>query len=208
MRALRHKTAGLAILSLLLLVPVASASQSRRDKSVWNYDGGVFFATDGSLPNGVCFRVSGNIDAPDFFLNLKRINDDKGTIFRRGTETVTHFPDELFLSFEIHDLLCAPGLKETGAHAYLTPEMIGTLRVSFYWKRGVDLRSAKNITELHAAVEPIVPYAANLTSQLPKRFEWSYQLAVPSKDVPLTDSLVMVFRTEDGRIAARVAARL
>ncbi|PYT44175.1 MAG: hypothetical protein DMG47_12005 [Acidobacteria bacterium] len=86
--------------------------------------------------------------------------------------------------------------------------MIGTLRVSFYWKRGVDLRAAKNITELHAAVEAVVPYAANLASQLPKRFEWSYQLAVPSKDVPLTDSLVMVFRTTDGRIAARVAARL
>ena len=71
-----------------------------------------------------------------------------------------------------------------------------------------DLRPAKNITELHAAVEPVVPYAANLASTLPKRFEWSYQLAVPSKDVPLTDSLVMVFRTTDGRIAARVAARL
>ncbi len=36
---------------------------------------------------------------------------------------------------------------------------------------------------------------------------------VPSKGVPLTDSLVLVFRTADGRtadgrIAARVAARL
>ena len=208
MHSPRHKTAGLAILSLLLLAPVSSASQSPRDKNVWNYDGGVFFATDGSLPNGVCFRVSGNIDAPAFFLNLKRINDEKGTIFRRGPEPVTHFPDELFLSFEIHDLSCAPGLRGAEARTYLTPEMIGTLRVSFYWKRGVDLRAAKNITELHAAVEPVVPYAANLTSQLPKRFEWSYQLAVPSKDVPLTDSLVMVFRTADGRIAARVAARL
>jgi hypothetical protein len=208
MRAQRHKTAGLAILSFLLLASNASASQSRRDKNVWNYDGGVFFATDGSLPNGVCFRVSGNLDAPDFFLNLKRINDEKGTIFRRGTETVTHFPDELFLSFDIHDQPCTPGLQETASRRYLTPEMIGTLGVSFYWKRGVDLRPAKNITELHAAIEPIVPYAANLASQLPKRFEWSYQLAVPSKGVPLTDSLVLVFRTEGGRIAARVAARL
>src|SRR5437773_10502581 len=95
MRTLQYQTAGLAILLLLLLSPGASASQSRRDKNIWNYDGGVFFATDGSLPNGVCFRVSGNIDAPVFFLNLKRINDEKGTIFRRGTETVTHFPDEL-----------------------------------------------------------------------------------------------------------------
>ena len=208
MCALQYKTAGLAILSLLLLAPSVFASRTRSEKNVWNYDGGVFFATDGSLPNGVCFRVSGNLNAPDFFLNLKRINDDKGTIFRRGTETVTHFPDELFLSLDIHDLSCSPGLRETESRAYLTPEMIGTLRVSFYWKRGVDLRPAKNVTELHAAVQPVVPYATSLASTLPKRFEWSYQLAVPSKDVPLTDSLVLVVRTADGRIAARVAARL
>jgi hypothetical protein len=208
MRSPRHKTAGMAILFLLLLAPGASASQSRREKNVWNYDSGVFFATDGSLPNGVCFRVSGNLDAPDFFLNLKRINDEKGTAFRRGAETVTHFPDELFLSLDIRDQPCTPGLREAEARMYLTPEMISTLQVSFYWKRGVDLRPATNVTELHAAVAPVVPYAVKLATELPKRFEWSYQLAVPSKDVPLTDSLVLVFRTADGRIAARVAARL
>ena len=148
------------------------------------------------------------MDAPDFFVNLKRINDEKGTIFRRGTETVTDFPDELFLSFDIHDQACAPGLRETESRTYLTREMISTLRLSFYWKRGVDLRPVKNITELRASVEPIAPYAVNLASELPKRLAWSYQLAVPSKGIPLTDSLVLVFRTADGRIAARVAARL
>ncbi len=55
----------------------------------------------------------------------------------------------------------------------------------------------KNVTELRSTVEPIVPYATNLASELPKRFEWSYQLMVPSKGVPLTDSLVLVFRTAD-----------
>jgi hypothetical protein len=72
----------------------------------------------------------------------------------------------------------------------------------------VDLRPVKNITEVRSSVKPVAPYAANLASELPKRYAWSYQLAVPSKDVPLTDSLVLVFRTPDGRIAARVAARL
>ncbi len=213
MRTLRYKAAGLAILFLLLLATSAFARRTRRDKNVWNYDGGVFFATDGSLPNGVCFRVSGSVDAPDFFVNLKRINDDKGTVFRRGTETVTDFPDELLLSFDIHDQPCTPGLRETETRAYLTQEMMSALRLSFYWKRGVDLRPVKNITELRSSVSPVVPYAVNLASELPKRLEWSYQLAVPSKGVPLTDSLVLVFRTADGRtaegrIAARVAARL
>jgi hypothetical protein len=201
-------SAGVTLLIFLFYAPAASFSQGKPGKDVWNYDGGIFFATDGSLPNGVCFRVSGSVDAPEFFVNLKRINDEQGTVFRRGTETVTQFPGELLLSFDIHDEPCASGLREIEARTYLTREMMGTLRLSFYWKRGVDLRPVKNITELRSTVEPIVPYAASLASELPKRFEWSYQLAVPSKGVPLTDSLVLVFRTPDRRIAARVAARL
>jgi hypothetical protein len=202
------KSLACACLVLASLTSNASASQRHRDKSVWNYDGGVFFATDGSLPNGVCFRVSGGLDAPEFFLNLKRINDEHGTVFRRSTETVTHFPDELLLSFDIHDQPCTPGLRKIETHGYLTREMMSTLRLSFYWKRGMELRPVQNIREVRSSVEPIVPYAASLASELPKRFNWSYQLTVPSKGVPLTDSLVLVFRTADGRIAARVAARL
>ena len=197
-----------ACLVVASLTPNASSGQSKREKSVWNYDGGVIFATDGSLPNGVCFRVNGEANAGEFFNNLKRVDDGRGTLFRRGAETVTHFPGEILLSFDIHDQPCAPGLREFEARSHLTHEMMGTLRLSFYWKRGVDLRPVKNITEVRSSVEPVAPYAANLASELPKRYAWSYQLAVPSKDVPLTDSLVLVFRTPDGRIAARVAARL
>jgi len=197
-----------ACLLLASVAPSASTKQSKREKSVWNYDAGIVFATDGSLPGGACFRVSGVADAPEFFVNLKRINDRTGTVFRRGTETITQFPEELLLSFEIHDEPCTPGLREVEARTYLTREMMSTLRLSFYWKRGVELRPVKNITEVRSSVEPIVPYAASLASELPKRFEWSYQMTVPSKGVPLTDSLVLVFRAPGGRIAARVAARL
>lgn len=197
-----------ACLVLASLAPNASGGQSKREKSVWNYDGGVLFATDGSLPNGVCFRVNGEANAGEFFNNLKRVDDERGTLFRRGTETVTHFPGELLLSFDIHDQPCAPGLREFEVRLHLTHEMMGTLRLTLYWKQGVDLRPVKNITEVRSSVVPITPYAANLASELPKRFAWSYQLAVPSKGIPLTDSLVLVFRTPDGRIAARVAARL
>ncbi len=43
---------------------------------------------------------------------------------------------------------------------------------------------------------------------LPEKLSWSYEFAVPSADVPLGDSLVLVMKTEDNRIAARVAARM
>lgn len=208
MSLLDYKIAGAAFLIFLGCAPGVSLTEAKRDKSVWNYDGGVFFETDGSLPNGVCFRVSGNVTSPEFFDHLKRIDDGHGTVFRRGMETVTQFPDQLLLSFVIHDQSCSPGLHQVGTRPYLTREMMSALQLSLYWKRGVDLRQVKNIKEVGASVEPIVPYATALAAELPQRFEWSYQLLVPSAGVPLTDSLVFVFRTAEGRIAARVAARL
>jgi hypothetical protein len=208
MRLRDYQIACVAFLIFLGCAPGASVSEAARNKTVWNYDGGVFFATEGSLPNGVCFRVNGEMNAGEFFDHLKRVDNEHGTVFRRGTETVTDFPGELLLSFDIHDQPCVPGLREIEARTYLTREMIGTIRLYFYWKRGVELRPVKNISEVRSSVEPIVPHAEKLASELPKRFAWSYQLAVPSAGVPLTDSLVLVFRSTDGRIAARVAARL
>lgn len=208
------KTASLAILGVVCLVPAASTaqhkqSQSKKERAVWNYDGGVFFETDGTLPNGVCFRVYGQMTSQDFFNNLKRIDfEGDGTVFSRGTETVTQFPESVTISYAIRDQLCPGGIQKVGGRRYLTEEMIEKLDVAIYWKHGVDLRPVKNSKVLSTRIDRIQPYAASLAAELPRRYEWSYELAVPSAGVPLSDSLAFVFRTADGRIAARVAARL
>jgi hypothetical protein len=202
------KSAVCACLVLASMATSASTKQFKRDKSVWNYDGGVLFATDGALPNGVCFRVSGEVNRGDFFNNLKRVDDEHGTVFRRGTEAVSQFPNTLEVFFSIRDRPCAPGSREFAPHSYLTREMMSHLQLSLYWKHGVNLRPVKDVTEVEKRVQRVTPYAKDLAAELPERFEWSYQLAVPSTGVPLTDSLVFVFRTNDEHIAARVAARL
>ncbi len=204
----------LAVMFFLFMAGDASARQAKhekhdgREKTVWNYDGGVFFETDGSLPNGVCFRVHGRMSSDDFFEGLKRMDTDQATIFRRSTETVTKFPDTVTVSFAIRDLLCPAGLQQAGARAYLTQKMIDGLRLSIYWKHGVDLRPVENAKEIGARVDRIQPYATSLAAELPARYEWSYELVVPSAGVSLSDSLAFIFRTPGGRIAARVAARL
>src|SRR5260370_16468719 len=106
-----YKPALFALLFFFFLVPRASAqakhkNQDGREKSVWSYDGGVFFETDGSLPNGICFRIHGHMGSDDFFDGLKRIDTDQATIFRRGTEAATKFPDTVTVSFPIPNLLC------------------------------------------------------------------------------------------------------
>jgi hypothetical protein len=208
MRLQDETSVGIALLICLVWAPAASFSQIRHGKSVWNYDGGVIFATDGSLPNGACFRVSGEVNSGEFFNNLKRVDSERGAVFQRGTEIVSEFPQVLDVSFAIRDHPCTPGRRETGPRTYLSREMMSHLQLFVYWKRGVDLRPVKDVREVGTRVERITPFARELAAELPERFEWSYQLSVPSAGVPLTDSLVFVFRTVDEQIAARVAARL
>jgi hypothetical protein len=148
------------------------------------------------------------VNAADFFEHLKRVNDDRGTVFLRGTEMVSQFPQTLDVFFAIRDEPCTPGLRESTPPIYLTREMMSHLQLSIYWKHGVELRPVRDVREVETRVERIIPYAKDLAAELPQRFEWSYQLVVPSDGVPLTDSLVFVFRTVEKRIAARVAARL
>jgi hypothetical protein len=204
-------------LGFLLFAPVLSAqSQTQKPpkeqkpapRTVWNFNGGVLFQTDGSAPGGACFRLSGRLTAPQFFDDLKRIDDDTGTQYRRGTEILTQFPDQVLLSFVIRDFPCPNQLQHTGSRTYLTRALVSSMHLYLYWKRGIDLRSIEKASEEHFSVERVVPYAAELSAQLPERLEWFYQLAVPSAGVPLTDDLVLVLRGPDGRIAARVAARL
>ena len=201
-------------LLFLFLVPGVCAQAARHgkhdghDKTVWNYDGGVLFETDGSLPNGVCFRVYGIMNSGEFFDGLKRIDTELGTQFRRGTEIVTKFPDSVTVTFSIRDQLCPAGMQQVGTRKYMTQKMIDDLRLSLYWKHGVDLRSAKDAQEIASHVDRIQPYATSLTAELPARYEWSFEFAVSGAGVPLTDGLAFVFKTQDGHIAARVAARL
>ena len=182
--------------------------QDKHEQTVWNYDGGVFFVTDGSLPNGVCFRINGRMNSGDFFDGLRRIDTDRSTLFQRGSEPVTHFPDAVIISFSVRDEICPAGVQQVGTHAYLTQKMMEDLQLSVYWKQGVDLHPVKDVKRMGSRVDRIQPYATSLAAELPARYEWSYEFVVPSAGVPLLDSLAIVFRTPDGRIAARVASRL
>jgi hypothetical protein len=180
----------------------------RIPKTIWNFDGGVFLETDGSLSENTCFRLAGHLVDKGFFDNLKRIDDSQGTRYLRGKEIVTEFPEHLKLLFVIHDQPCPSQLQDPKGRQYLTREMMSTLHLSLFWKRGVDLRPAENFKVKFFSVEPIPPYATELAKELPKRFQWAYELEIASAGIPLSDSLVLILRRDDGRIAARVAARL
>jgi hypothetical protein len=206
MRLLLHATRCAAA-----LLVVCSTLALAGDKSVWKYEGGIFVMTNGSIPKGPCFRLAGRVTGGDFFEHLKRIDKEGGTIFRRGAEAVENFPDQLTLSFLVHDWYdqtCPPREESPDGPRYLTRAMMSSLHLYLYWKRGVELRPVENVERTYFAVRRIIPQAAAQVHDLPERLEWAYEYVVPSAGVPLTDSLVLVLRDGDNHIVARVAARL
>lgn len=203
--------------SLLLLIPSLRGSQQQQKpgkkekplkKQVQNFDGGIVFATEGSLSELTCFRLDGRVAASGFFDDFKRIDDENGTAYRSGKETVTEFPEELRVSFVMFDTPCKSQELQPGPRRYLTQEMMKSLRFSFYWKRGIELRHIENLKPPAATAEPIEPFNTESKEELPKRYRWILEFHIPSAGVPLTDRLVLIIRTADGRRAARVAARL
>jgi len=211
--AFSRSTAVLFTLATLLSAAASSAAPApapvpAREKTVWNYDGGIFLDTDGVLPGGFCFRVVGRLTAPDFFDDLKRI-DTPGlnTIFRRGKEAVTQFPSQLLLQFVIHDWPCSMKLQDVGSPNYLTRAVISNLRLSLYWKRCLELRPISDYKVQAFHIRRVLPFNVTATD-LPEKLEWSYEMEIPSEGVPLTDSLVLIIRTPNDQVVARVAARM
>jgi len=195
----------------LLCLPLRCLPSPPRDKNIWNYDGGVSLITNGSIPDGPCFRISGRVTAPGFFDNLKGIDTEKGAIFRRGAEGVTSFPDKVVLTFIVrhhYDQTCPQRMENTGSPKYLTRAAMRSLELYVDCEHGVEIRPIANAESKYFSVDPIIPYAVARAHDLPERLQWSYEYAIPSAGVPLTDSLVLVLRTPDGHIVARVAARL
>jgi hypothetical protein len=177
-------------------------------RSSWSLDGGAFFATDGRIPNGPCFRMTGQAAAPEFFNNLKRIDDDRGTRYLRGTEVVTEYPAKLDVMILVHDLPCSFLLKDKTTEPPLTREDLGKLKLRMYWKRGVALRPAARFVDPALHIRKLEPNIKPAEDDLAPRYEFLFTFALPSDGVSIEDSLVFAFETAGGEIVARTSARL
>jgi len=197
-----------AVSLLFAAAAPALLAQPKHEKKVWNFDGGISLITDGSIPDGPCFRLTGRLFAPEFFENLKRVDSELGTVYRRGNDVVSVFPEKMQLDFMIYDMPCSDQLQAAATRVYLTRALMESLRLSFFWKHGMYLRPAKGVTPKHFEARPVPSYAAEQAKDLPEKYEWWFEFEVPSENVPVTDSLVILVRTANGYIAARVAARM
>lgn len=178
-------------------------------RTVWNLDGGVFFVTDGHLPNGSCFRLNGQMNAADFFDGLRRVDSEEGTVYYLRSQLVTEYPGEVQVVIRLLDAPCSLDLKDTAVRPPITREVMATMRLNFFWKKGMQMRPVEESKRTGAEVRRLASFASPAgDDELAPRYEWSYAFTVNSENVPLTNDLVLVIENQEHKIAARVAARL
>src|SRR5215475_8948498 len=171
-------SAGVLLLGLTVARPQGSRLETRNDaqqetrdnakkppkvgkRTVWNLDGGVFFATDGHLPNGSCFRLSGQMTSGEFFDGLRRVDDAEGSTYLLRNQVVTHYPPELSVTLHLLDFPCSPDLQDTAVRPPLTRELMGTLRLNFFWKDGVRLRPVEDSRRTASSIRRLAPFATD-----------------------------------------------
>jgi hypothetical protein len=121
---------------------------------------------------------------------------------------VTEFPRRLDVSILIHDFPCSFELRDRPFGPWLTKEDVGKLKLKLYWKRGVELRPTNWVETPRMLIRTLEPNIKPESNDLPERYEWNIQFALPAEGVPIDDSLVFTLEAPDGTIAARTSARL
>jgi hypothetical protein len=130
---------------------------------------------------------TGRLEAGNFFRVLKRTDSTNGPIFRRGSQVLTDYPDDVFLEFWPLISRCSKDLKYINDWPTQTPDFLRSIRAEFRYMR--ELRSYPLETEL--AEESTFDMLGGTTV-------WSYRFLIKTKGVRLTDRLVVTLFLKDG----------
>jgi hypothetical protein len=152
----------------------------------------------------MCLILGGNVEAGDFFRVLRKRETRNGPSFHNRLGEVKSFPEQLTVRINAGLDKCTG--KQTRScdrcNFLFDEEFMNSLRFRAYWKDGfhmqkveIDVLSVEQSNEL-ARVAP----AAGL---------WKYELSINSRNIPLTNSLIIVVISgPDGRIVSRLSGKL
>lgn len=134
------------------------------------------------------FFISG-----DFFDGLQVDKTPEGTAFRKQKVTYRNFPDQLVVDVEGFAWKC------TGRADQITPPdyasgLMEKASFEVSWKRGNETRPATLLSTQERHPSP--------------GWRWCYFLTVPSKDVPLTDNMVIDVSLRQGIARTQLTTNL
>jgi hypothetical protein len=147
----------------------------------------------------MCIILGARAVAEDFFNGLEAHKSGERRTFKRQGKIVKFFPAKLIVKIEAAVAPCAGKITLACDRCdfRFDDEFMKSLQFDTFWKRGFEQQKA----EVGVLSEEESDDTATTTKL------WGYEFSVNSKDVPLTESLLVVLHAPDGRIVSRLSGK-
>jgi hypothetical protein len=151
----------------------------------------------------MCLILGGSAESGDFFKQLRKRETRRGEVFKNASgQKVMTFPERLTVKIDAALDKCAgPGTSSCDrCELPLSTEFMNSVQFDAYWKYGFEIQKADIDVLSVERSNDLAPIAPN--AEL-----WKYELSIRCKNIPLTDSLVVVLHTPDGKIVSRLSGK-
>jgi hypothetical protein len=181
------------VLASLMLVSSAPAKSKPKNMSIW------------MMPTDSCNALFEVEQEPNPFLTNVIEFQEKGVVkFRRDKETLENFPDEVTLMVNYRRAEAGFFKTSVATKAQKACEELDPSSVQFkvMWSNKFRTVNAHGVVLQQQDRGP-EPFCELECADL-----WVYKLRIESKDVPLTDNLVILIDSADGKHQAKLAGGL
>ena len=181
------------VLVLVVLVSSAPARNKPKNMSIW------------MMPLEACDALFDVEQEPNPFLTDVIEVKDKGVVtFRRDKETLQNFPDEITLRINYRPAEAGVLSTSVATKPPKVCEPIDPSRVQF---KAIWSNKSRTVTA-HGVVLQQQDHGPEPFCELKCADLWVYKLRIESKDVPLTDNLVILIDSPEGKHLAKLAGGL
>jgi hypothetical protein len=185
-----HKLSlSVAVVTATVLLVKAPPSPHEERKA---YTSNVPMSSEEAKINGVCISFSASM-VSEAFQGLKRSETTSGVQFTRSKKPVTNFPELIDVQLWAYPYLCAASPskrpdKDLGA------DILDSLVFESSWKRGMETHNT--------------PIISAVRKRFPVAHRWLFLIQLRGGDTPLTDHLILIVKTSNGALIARLSGQL
>ena len=193
----------LALVSATFLSIATTSSPKKRtpvqDRRTVEYQQQVFLGL-GSFPYSrnaaVCIAVDTSLSSGTFFEGLQRTGGGSGAAFHKAGQEIRTFPETVLVTVKTAGAYCNGLSAPVGP--FLNDDYMGSLLFKVSWGKGLSERPAEVSSARASKVA--------MTEQGPTR--WVYELRVASKDIPITERMILRICSADGKPLLRLGGGL
>src|ERR1700722_10870210 len=187
-----HRNMSIAIAICALLMMVLGAS-GQAPGPIVEYKEVVPVSAGQIRDKDVCINFSPVMTAGDFFDGLQRHETASGDQFRKNSQVVTTFPDQITVQVQTAVTVCDADLYTPAP----LPSFFNGLQFKVQWKRGLAMRSVAQVV-----VQRVMFASQEGDNRL------MFLLKIHDHNVPLTDHLIISVISPQGKLLTRMSGKL